>query len=67
MIAPAPQRERAIVYDRVRSSTRVVEVDESTKPQEFVERSILKHPLIALTIAGSVGVAIGWFVKRRGR
>lgn len=36
-------------------------------PRAIVQRVVAKHPVVAVTVAGLVGITIGCLVKRRGQ
>lgn len=67
MIAPAhSRRPQRIEFDEANTESRYVGVDGEPKNKlKFINRSVANHPTASLVAAGLVGVALGWFVKRR--
>ncbi|WP_430454128.1 hypothetical protein [Rhodopirellula europaea] len=67
MIAPAHSRPpRRIEFDEALPESRHANADgESPSKLKFINQSVAKYPTASLVAAGVVGIAFGWFVKRR--
>jgi hypothetical protein len=65
MIAPAHSRPpRRIEFDEALPESRHAD-GESPSKLKFINQSVAKYPTASLVAAGVVGIALGWFVKRR--